>query len=444
MATNEIIQAIEILSRDKGIEVNIIISAVEDAIVAAAKKFYKSDEEMSSRFDRDNGTLEVFAVKNVVKKVENPDLEISLEEAQKTDPEAEVGSTVEIPRSIANFGRIAAQAAKQVIFQKVKEAERENIYQEYSKRVGEILNGNVKRFERGDIIVDIGKTEAILPKKHQSRSEHYNQGDRIRAVIVDVDKAGKSAQVIVSRTDEMLVRKLFEMEVPEIYDGTVSIKSVAREAGERTKIAVKSKDKDIDPIGACVGMKGTRVQSIIRELHGEKIDIIQWNDDPAIFVVNALSPANINKVAIKNTAEKVMEVIVSDDQLSLTIGKKGQNVRLASLLVGWKLDIKSESEKKAEIEAEMDRIAKATKEISSLKGIGSKITSGLLDQGFRSLEELASASMAELTSIEGIGEKMALKIHDAVVVALEEKEKQAREAQESAEAESAVSEEEEE
>ncbi len=444
MATNEIIQAIEILSRDKGIEVNVIISAVEDAIVAAAKKFYKSDEEMSSRFNRENGTLEVFAVKNIVKKVENPELEISLEEAQKADPEAEIGSTVEIPRSIANFGRIAAQAAKQVIFQKVKEAERENIYQEYSKRIGEILNGNVKRFERGEIIVDIGKTEAVLPKSHQSRSEHYNQGDRIRAVIVDVDKAGKSAQVVVSRTDEMLVRKLFEMEVPEIYDGTVSIKSIAREAGERTKIAVKSKDKDIDPIGACVGMKGTRVQSIIRELHGEKIDIIQWNDDPAIFVVNALSPASINKVAIKNTVAKVMEVIVSDDQLSLTIGKKGQNVRLASQLVGWKLDIKSESEKKAEIEAEMDRIAKATKEISSLKGIGSKITSSLLDQGFRSLEELASASMAELTSIEGIGEKMALKIHDAVVVALKEKEKQALETTESGEAESTAAEEEEE
>ena len=431
MATNEIIQAIEQLSRDKGIEVGIIISAVEDAIVAAAKKFYKSDEEMSSRFDRDRGTIEVFAVKNVVKKVEDPELEISLDEAKTVNKEAKVGSTIEIPRSITNFGRIAAQAAKQVIFQKVKEAERENVYQEYSKRIGEILNGNVKRFERGDIIIDIGKTEAVLPKNHQSRSEHYNQGDRIRAVIFNVDKTGKSAQVIVSRTSEMLIRKLFEMEVPEIYDGTVSIKSIAREPGERTKVAVKSKDRDIDPIGACVGMKGTRVQSIIRELHGEKIDIVQWNDDSAVFVVNALSPANINKVLMKDQANKVMEVIVSDDQLSLTIGKKGQNVRLASSLVGWRLDIKSESEKKAEIEAELDMVAKATKEIGGLKGIGSKIASSLLGAGYRSLEELAAASMAELTSIEGIGEKIALKIHDAVVAALEEKEKQALKADDS-------------
>ncbi|MEW5806755.1 MAG: transcription termination factor NusA [Acidobacteriota bacterium] len=442
---NEILQAIEHLSRDKGIEVNVIISAVEDAIVAAAKKFFRSEEPMSSRFDRESGILEVFAVKTVVEKVENPLAEITLEEAKKISPDAEIGSMLEFPKSISSFGRIAAQAAKQVIFQKVKEAERENIYQEYSKRIGEIINGTVKRFEHGDIIIDIGKTEALLPKSHQSKAEHYNQGDRIRAVIIDVDRMGKtSAQVIVSRTDELLIRKLFEMEVPEIYDGTVQIKSVSREPGERTKIAVKSKDKDIDPIGACVGMKGTRVQSIIRELRGEKIDIIHWNDDPVVLVTNALSPASINKVTMKNPSEKVMEVIVSDDQLSLTIGKKGQNVRLASALVGWKLDIKSESEKKAEIEVEMDRIARATKEIKSIKGIGSKITSSLLEHGFRNLEELRDASMARLTAIPGIGEKTALRIHDAVAVAIKERELKAKEEEEEAADEQSVASEEEE
>lgn len=421
---SEILQAIEMLSRDKGIEVEIIISAVEEAIVAAAKKFYKSNEEILSRFNKETGTLEVFAVKKVVEKVEDPLLEISLDEAKVHIKDAEIDSLIEFPKSISNFGRIAAQAAKQVIFQKVKEAERDNIYQEYIERVGEIVNGYIKRFERGDIIVDIGKTESILPKSEQSKAEHYNQGDRVRAVIIGVDKSGKGPQVILSRINNMLVEKLFEMEVPEIYDKTVSIKSISREPGERTKIAVKSKDKDIDPIGACVGMKGTRVQSIIRELRGEKIDIVQWNEDPTIFVVNALSPAQINRVTIKSNENKIMEVIVSDDQLSLAIGKKGQNVRLASNLVEWKLDIKSESEKKAEIEAEMDRIAKASEEIGRLKGIGAKHTSGLLEAGFRSLEELTEASLEDLIQIDGIGEKIALKIHDAAVVALEEKKQQ--------------------
>lgn len=440
---NEILQAIEMLSRDKGIEVEIVIRAVEDAIVAAAKKFYKTEEEISSRFNKEKGTLEVFAVKKVVEKVEDSTLEISFEEAKAMNPEADIDSVIEFPKTISNFGRIAAQAAKQVIFQKVKEAERDNIYQEYIERIGEIVNGYIKRFERGDIIVDIGKTEAILPKNEQSRAEHYNQGDRVRAVIIDVDKSGKGSQVILSRVNNMLVEKLFEMEVPEIYDKTVNIKSISREPGERTKVAVKSKDKDIDPIGACVGMKGARVQSIIRELRGEKIDIVQWNEDSTIFVVNALSPAQINRVTVKNNKEKIMEVIVSNDQLSLAIGKKGQNVRLASHLVEWKLDIKSESEKKAEIEAEMDRIAIATEEIGQLKGIGSKHISNLLDAGFRSLEELTEASLEDLINIDGIGEKIALKIHDAAVVALEEKKQQALTDEEVGDEELTTSEEEE-
>ena len=300
-----------------------------------------------------------------------------------------------------------------MIYQKVKEAERENVYNEYSGRIGELINGTVKRFERGDMIVALGETEAILPKREESRAEHYNVGDRIRAIIVDVDRSGKGPQVMLSRTDPRLLMKLFEMEVPEIYDGTVVIMSVARDAGDRSKIAVRSKDKDVDPVGACVGMKGSRVQAVIRELRGEKIDIVQWSDDARTFAQHALNPAQINRVQIKGDAEREMEVIVPDDQLSLAIGKKGQNVRLASRLVGWKIDIKSELEKKSEIEAELERVALAREQFDMVPGLGDKIVTKLLDVGFRSVREVAMANFEELTSIPGIGEKIALKIFDA-------------------------------
>jgi N utilization substance protein A len=269
------------------------------------------------------------------------------------------------------------------------------------------------------MMVDLGRTEAVIPRREQSRAEHYNPGDRIRAVLVNVERQGKGPQLTLSRASEMLVKKLFEMEVPEIYDGTVNIVSVARDAGERSKVAVRSKERDVDPVGACVGMKGSRVQAVIRELRGEKIDIVQYDDDPTQYVRKSLSPASINRVTVRDYESREMEVIVSEDQLSLAIGKKGQNVRLAGKLVGWKLDIKSEAEKKAEIEAEMERMAEASRELASLPGIGTAIASRLLDAGFRSVEEVALASLEDLTSIEGIGEKTAISIHDAAEAALE-------------------------
>jgi len=411
--TSELYQAIEQIGREKRIETDIIVAAVEEAYAAAARKYLHSHENLFAKFDKASSSLSVFARKTVVADVENEDTEISLDEAKGIDPAIEMDSFVDIPRETPPLGRIAAQAAKQIIYQKVKEAERENVYNEYSGRIGELINGTVKRFERGDMIVALGETEAILPKREESRAEHYNVGDRIRAIIVDVDRSGKGPQVMLSRTDPRLLMKLFEMEVPEIYDGTVVIMSVARDAGDRSKIAVRSKDKDVDPVGACVGMKGSRVQAVIRELRGEKIDIVQWSDDARTFVQHALNPAQINRVQVKGDAEREMEVIVPDDQLSLAIGKKGQNVRLASRLVGWKIDIKSEYEKKAEVEAEMERVARAREQFEMVPGLGDKIITKLMDAGFRSVREVAMANFEELTSIPGIGEKIALKIFDS-------------------------------
>ena len=259
---------------------------------------------------------------------------------------------IEFPKRTDVLGRIAAQTAKQVIFQKVREAERENIFAEYNQRIGEVINSTVKRFENGDLIVEIGRVEAVLPRKEQSRAESYTPGERIRAVIKGVSRSAKGPQIVLSRTDPALLIKLFEQEVPEIYDGTVMIRGAVREAGDRAKVAVYSRERDVDPVGACVGMKGTRVQAIIRELRGEKIDIVEWSDDSVVFVTNALSPAKVPRVSIVDDADRVMEVVVEDKQLSLAIGKKGQNVRLAAKLTGWRIDIKSEEEKRREVEAQ--------------------------------------------------------------------------------------------
>jgi N utilization substance protein A len=417
---NELYQAIEAIGREKGIDVEVVIQAVQDAIVAAARKYYRTREDLISRFDRQSGALEVFAVKRVVEQVADPDLEIDLEEARRLNPEAEVGATVELRKPREALGRIAAQAAKQVIYQKVREAERENVYGEYSGRVGEVVNGIVKRFERGDIVLDLGRTEALLPKKEQSKSEHYNQGDRVRAIIVNVDKAAKGPQVIVSRTDPKLLIKLFEMEVPEIYDGTVIIESAARDPGDRAKIAVRSRDRDVDPVGACVGMKGSRVQAVIRELRGEKIDIVQYSDDPSVFVSNALNPARTSRVAIVDEANRVMEVIVEDDQLSQAIGKRGQNVRLASRLIGWKIDIKSESEKVKEVEQEMAMLSAVNLPIEELPGVGPKLAANLREAGYTTVEHLAAAAPEELRQVPLVGEKTALRIQEAAALAIEQ------------------------
>ena len=409
-----LVQTIDQLSREKGIEPQIIISAVEDAMLVAARKFYKSTEDLRSQLNRETGQIEVYAVKKVVENVANPAYEIYLEAARQLNPAAALEEEVKIPKPTDVLGRIAAQTAKQVIFQKVREAERENVYAEYSGRVGEVVNCVVKRAEGPDLIVDLGKTEGRLPRRDQSKLESFQIGERIRVVIVQVEKSSKGPQVIVSRASPILVTRLFEMEVPEIYDGTVVIRSAAREAGERSKIAVMSKDRDVDCVGACVGMKGMRVQSIIRELRGEKIDIIEYNEDPVVFAANALSPAKINRVGIVDQAEKQLEVIVDDGQLSLAIGKKGQNVRLASKLLGWKIDIKSEEEKRQEVETQMAQLVAGGTPISDVAGIGAKTAEKLMEHGISTVEKLGQMTPEQLQEIPGIGPKMVEKIRLAV------------------------------
>jgi N utilization substance protein A len=407
-------QTIEQISREKHIEPEVIVAAIEDAMVVAARKYYKTDEDMRSRFNPDTGHVDVFTVRTVVEEVADPLREISISDARLKTPGIEVGGEITQPKPTEVLGRIAAQTAKQVILQKVREAERDTIYNEYHTRVGELINSIVKRTEGPDLIVDLGRTEARLPKREQSRLEAYNVGDRLRVTIRAVERAAKGPQVIVSRADPALVQRLFEMEVPEIYDGTVQIRAVAREAGERAKIAVESRDKDVDPVGACVGMKGMRVQSIIRELRGEKIDIIPWNEETLAFAQKALSPAKVTRVQVVDAEEKRLEVIVEDTQLSLAIGKKGQNVRLASKLIGWNIDIKSEEEKRREIEEKMNALTAPTTPLSALLGVGPKTIDKLEAHGITSVERLADMTPEQLLEIPGIGDKMVEKIRQSV------------------------------
>jgi N utilization substance protein A len=411
---NLLYQQIEMLSREKHIEPDVVISAIEDAMVVAARKFYKSDEDLRGKFNAETGQVDVYAVITVVEEVTDPKREISLADAKKKDPNAEIGTEYKTSKATDVLGRIAAQTAKQVILQKVREAERDTIFNEYHNRSGELVTAIVKRAEGPDLIVDMGRTEARLPKREQSRLETYNIGERLRVVIKTVDRAAKGPQVIVSRADASLVQRLFEMEVPEIYDGTVQIRAAAREAGERTKVAVASRDKDVDPVGACVGMKGMRVQSIIRELRGEKIDIIPYSEETVAFAQKALSPAKVTRVQITDPENKKLEVIVEDSQLSLAIGKKGQNVRLASKLIGWDIDIKSEEEKRREIEAEMTRLTAPVTPLTVLAGVGPKTIEKIEAAGITNLEQLAAMTPEQLMEIPGIGEKMVDKIYQAV------------------------------
>jgi len=410
---NLLYQQIEMLSREKHIEPEVVVSAIEDAMVVAARKFYKSEEDLRAKFNPETGQVDVYSVYTVVEEVTDPKKEITVAEAKKKNPEAEVGTEIVAAKPTDVLGRIAAQTAKQVILQKVREAERDTIYNEYHNRVGELVTVIVKRAEGPDLIVDMGRTEARLPKREQSKLETYNIGERLRVVIKMVDRAAKGPQVIVSRADASLVQRLFEMEVPEIYDGTVQIRFAAREAGERTKVAVASRDKDVDPVGACVGMKGMRVQSIIRELRGEKIDIIPYNEETVAFAQKALSPAKVTRVQIIDPETKKLEVIVEDSQLSLAIGKKGQNVRLASKLIGWDIDIKSEEEKQ-EIEEQMTALTAPTTPLTSLAGVGAKTIEKIEAAGINSVEKLAGMTPEQLMEIPGIGEKMVDKIYQAV------------------------------
>ncbi len=398
-------QNIEALCNEHGLDRDLIIEAMTEAVQAAARKQFKqSSDSIEVAWNNEDGAIEISAHKTVVREVENPMTELSLDEAVEMtgDDEIEPGDMLLIPMPMDELGRIAAQTAKQILVQKVREALREKVYEEYVDKIGNLVNGVVKRFERGDIIVDLGNNfEAILPRNQQPRSESWNQGERIRVVIEDVSKEARGQQIIVSRTSAALLKRLFEMEVPEIYDDTVTIKSAVREPGDRAKIAVSSNERDVDPVGACVGMKGSRVQSIIKELRGEKIDIIEWSDEPSVFAANALSPAKVSQVRITDINERKMEVIVVEDQLSLAIGKRGQNVRLATRLVGWDIDIKNEEELKKEIAKQMGKMMASGEAvpITALESVSAVHADNLTEKGIGDVETLAKTSVDDLVEI---------------------------------------------
>ena len=455
---------IKALAYEKSIDAERVYKALEDALATAARKYYRTREPMETVLDRTTGEMKMYVIKEVVENedmIEDPQAQWTLEQARKVDPKVEVGGTIKldyitkevvdvvrdpntqirtweaqkinseleqgddakipIDKPAGDFGRIAAQSAKQVLYQKVREAEREKVYNEFKDKLGELENGYVKRFERGDMIIDLnGKTEGIIPRSQQSRAERYSQGDRIKAVIIDVHTQPKGPQVVLSRTDPRLLVKLFEMEVPEIYDGTVVIKGAVREPGERAKIAVMSRERDVDPVGACVGMKGSRVQSIIRELRGEKIDIIPWNDDVVVFAQNSLAPAKITRVSVTSddSAHRPhLDVIVDNDQLSLAIGKRGLNVRLAAELIGAKIDIKSEEEVKGEVadalaamlqEAMADQRSETN--VHDIDDMPSELADKLEDAGYDDLDSVINATVEDLTAIDGIDDDTASQI----------------------------------
>jgi len=395
---------IDQISRDKGINAQEIIGALEEAMKQAARREHGQDIEIDAKYNEELGEVELFEFREVVESVKDKSTEIDLVTAREFDSEVEVGDEIGVKMNTAGFGRILAQTAKQVIIQRIREAERENIYEEYKDRKGEIVNGIVRRFEKGAIIIDLGRTEAVLPLKEQVPRENYRPNDRVRAYVLDVNKAAKGSQIVLSRTSIEMLKRLFEQEVPEMYEGIVRIESAAREPGGRSKIAVVSRDSDVDPVGACVGMKGSRVQAVVQELRGERIDIVPWSPDPARYVCTALSPAQVSKVIIDD-AETSMDVIVPDDQLSLAIGRKGQNVRLAVQLTGWRIDIKSESK--------MRELAQWLSEaVSVVEGCGDPEADLLLQQGITSLEDLSLCDMELLTSLPGIDEAGATAIRE--------------------------------
>ncbi|MDE2690444.1 MAG: transcription termination factor NusA [Acidobacteriota bacterium] len=410
---NEVLRQV---AHEKDIDLDKWIVALEDAVASAAKKQHHIKEPVRSYMDRETGQFSAFSYRTVVDEVEDPFAEWTLDEAREHKEDAELGEEIEFPISTEGLGRIAAQSAKQVLYQRIREAEREKIFNEFEHRVGEVVNGTVRRFERGDIIVDLGRTEAIVPRSEQSRHERYSQGERIRGVIVEVHKQPKGPQVVMSRTDPRLLVKLFEMEVPEIYDGTVVIKTAVRAPGERAKVAVLSRERDVDPVGACVGMKGSRVQSIIRELRGEKIDIIEFSEDQVTFAQSALAPARITRVSVTHEgATPHLDVIVEDEQLSLAIGKRGQNVRLASELIGARIDIKSESDVKDEV---ADALAKMLNvdiggdrlDLTEIDGVDENVAAALEGAGFGDLEALQGAGAEALGMVPGVDETVAASI----------------------------------
>ncbi|HVG31010.1 MAG TPA: transcription termination factor NusA [Pyrinomonadaceae bacterium] len=421
-------QSIDALCKEHGIDRDLVIEAMKEAVRAAARKQFKSGEEIAVEWSPDAG-IELFASKVIVEEVENPGREMSLEEAREmAGDEVDVGDELQLPLPMEEMGRIAAQTAKQILFQKVRDAVRAQVYEQYIDKVGDLVNGMVKRFERGDIIVDLGNVESLLPRKEQSRGEQWNQGERVRVVIDDVLKEAKGPQIITSRSSPELLKRLFEMEVPEIYDGTVVIKSAVREPGERAKIAVSSTERDVDPVGACVGMKGSRVQAIIRELRGEKIDIIEWSEEPSVFAANSLSPAKVNQVRITDIESRQMEVIVNEDQLSLAIGKRGQNVRLATKLVGWNIDIRSEEEIKKEVAEQMGALIASggAVPLTALEGVTAATSAALAEHGIEDIDALAATDIDTLVEMLDTSLDEAQAILDAAqgVIAARERSKQ--------------------
>ncbi len=414
----ELLQIADAVAREKSIDREIVIHAMEDAIQKAAKSRYGSENEIKAEIDPKTGEIRLARLLEVVEDVAMEATQISLKDARKRDPAAELGSFIAEPLPPLDFGRVAAQNAKQVIVQKVREAERDRQYDEFKDRVGEIINGVVKRIEYGNIIVDLGRSEAIVRRDESLPRENFRYGDRIRAFIYDVKREQRGPQIFLSRTRPEFMAKLFAQEVPEIYDNIVTIKSVARDPGSRAKIAVISNDSSIDPVGACVGMRGARVQAVVNELQGEKIDIIQWSPDAATFIVNGLAPAEVVKVVLDEEAERI-EVVVPDDQLSLAIGRKGQNVRLASQLTGWDIDILTEAE---ESERRQKEFSERSAMFMECLDVDEVIAQLLVSEGFSTVDEVAYVALDEVMSIEGFDEDTATEIQTRAREYLERRE----------------------
>ncbi len=437
-------QIINMLEKEKNISREAVVDAIETAILTASKKKYGNEENIEVEVNTQSGEIEAYLYRVVVDEVEDPSQQISLTEARGYDETIEVGDEFAIRLDVAELGRIAAQTAKQVLVQRVREAEREVILEEFGGRIGETINGIVMRMERGVLVVDLGKAEGILPQSSKIPGERFNRGDRVRALIQDVQDTAKSPQVVLTRNAPEFLAKLFEMEVPEIYEGVVQILKVVREPGQRAKIAVVSKDSNVDPVGACVGMKGSRVQAVVQELCGEKIDIIAHTDVARDFIEKALSPAAISRIAV-NEEDKTALVVVEENQLSLAIGRKGQNVRLASALTGYQINLMTEEdyqtalrEQQEEAEAEREAIRQGLREISRIPGIGEKTAKAMVDAGFLTAAAVAGATLEELTAVPGVGPKTAEKFIEAAGPVAEEVAKEAEEAAKIAEAEAAA------
>ncbi len=402
----ELLQIADAVAREKSIDRRIVIQAMEDAIQKAAKSRYGAENDIRCEIDPRTGDTRLARVLAVVEEVENDSTQITLEEAKRRNPDAKIGDLIAEPLPPLDFGRVAAQNAKQVIVQKVREAERERQYNEYKDRVGEIVNGTAKRIEYGNVIVDLGRAEGIIRRDEMIPRENVRYGDRVRAYIYDVRREQRGPQIFLSRARPEFMSKLFAMEVPEIYDGVVEIKSVARDPGSRAKIAVISKDSSIDPVGACVGMRGQRVQAVVNELQGEKVDIIQWRPDAAEFIVNALAPAEVTKVVLDEDSSRI-EVVVPESQLSLAIGRRGQNVRLASQLTGWDIDILTEQE---ESERRQKEFAERSQIFMEALDVDEVIAQLLVTEGFAAVEEVAYVDLSEIAHIEGFDEDTAQEI----------------------------------